>query len=382
MSKWILPLFLVPAVLFFSAPAARAQSAGLDLILLTAGADSVVIRAKMYNPPGVSYRLQAVYVAMTYEPSKFTNTRERGVMNHLFSTQNWDMDSNPRLDTNGVYPDISLYGESCPNFCSLQINQNAILNLCTFTFFPLSAQQGTASFCVIGNKPTGAMTGYYITTSIQNQPFDPVSCLDNITYPVELASLSAAQQAESVILKWTTATETNNYGFTVERRFAEAENDAWTPLEFVHGRGTSLEEAQYLFIDKTIPSDGWYEYRLAQQDFDGTVARSRSVRVEFRAGAADFSLEQWYPNPVAAASGAPAVLRYSIPERSRVTLVVRNALGIEVAELMDYTLDAGSYTAQWNPLSLPPGMYVASLTAVAESSGAILHASRKIALIR
>jgi hypothetical protein len=364
--------------------ALRAQgSAGLDLIALFVSGDSVVIRAKMYNPPGVSYRLQAVFVALSYDPTLFNTTLDRGIKNLLFSAQHWDDDSNPLLENNGVAPDISLYGEECPNFCSLQINQNAVLNLCTFTFFPLNHAPGTASFCVVGNRPTGAMTGYYITTQTDNVPFDPVSCLDNMPFPVELNAFTAEQEDATVVLHWSTASETNNFGFAVERRFADAGNDApWSAIDFVRGHDNTNTPVQYLFLDRTMPRDGLYEYRLGQRDFDGTTTFSHAVRVAFTRGVSDFSLAPTYPNPVSASQDPIVMLRYALPARGHATMTVSDALGRETMVLTDDTFDAGVHTAHMPVSGLPAGVYTATLVFTDTDTGVTRRASRTVTVLR
>jgi hypothetical protein len=71
---------------------------------------------------------------------------------------------------------------------------------------------------------------------------------DNIV-PVELTSFttSVLQNENAVQLNWTTATETNNSGFVVERM--PIENSNWTEIGFVPGFGTTTEPKSYSFTD-------------------------------------------------------------------------------------------------------------------------------------
>ena len=82
--------------------------------------------------------------------------------------------------------------------------------------------------------------------------------------PVELTSFSYNLIGSKVELNWTTATESNNSGFSVERK-----NDEWTEIGFVAGSGTTTEPRSYSFVDENLPS-GVYQYRLKQVDFDGS----------------------------------------------------------------------------------------------------------------
>ena len=62
--------------------------------------------------------------------------------------------------------------------------------------------------------------------------------------PVELTSFTANVTGSSVVLNWSTATETNNSGFEIERK---CENTDWIKVDFVAGAGTTTENRK-LFI--------------------------------------------------------------------------------------------------------------------------------------
>src|SRR5690606_28158309 len=94
--------------------------------------------------------------------------------------------------------------------------------------------------------------------------------------PVELASFTASVSDGKVNLSWATASETNNYGFEVERK---AEGQEYTKVGFVSGFGTTTETQVYSFTDNSVTS-GVYTYRLKQVDFDGTFEYSNEVEVD------------------------------------------------------------------------------------------------------
>ena len=96
----------------------------------------------------------------------------------------------------------------------------------------------------------------------------------NNPLPVELASFSGQYVNNSVLLKWTTASEKNNKGFGVERRVGEGSN--WQQVGFVAGK--SATGAAYSYVDATAPQGTSY-YRLRQEDNDGTTAYSPVVAV-------------------------------------------------------------------------------------------------------
>ena len=72
-----------------------------------------------------------------------------------------------------------------------------------------------------------------------------------------------------------------------------------------------------------------------------------------------YSLEQNYPNPFNPAT----TIKFSIPAGSFVKLVVYDAAGREVTELVNGELSAGNYDYSFNALNLSSGVYFYKLTA-------------------
>ena len=78
-----------------------------------------------------------------------------------------------------------------------------------------------------------------------------------------------------------------------------------------------------------------------------------------------YVLSQNYPNPF----NPTTTIEYSIPERTSVKLTVINLVGEEVAVLVNQTMDAGTYSVEFNSHSgevrnLPSGVYFYRLQAV------------------
>src|SRR5690606_36781945 len=102
---------------------------------------------------------------------------------------------------------------------------------------------------------------------------------------------------DEVKLNWSTASETNNNGFEIQRAFVHDEfgKSPFAPIVFVEGHGTTTEPKTYRYSDNQLKS-GVYYYRLKQKDFDGTFEYSQEVMVEVGTPS-EFSLLQNYPNP-------------------------------------------------------------------------------------
>jgi photosystem II stability/assembly factor-like uncharacterized protein len=174
------------------------------------------------------------------------------------------------------------------------------------------------------------------------------------TIPVELTSLIAFTQSGYVELNWSTATETNNMMFEIERR---KENSEFVLIGFVEGRGTTTERQEYSYIDRNVTT-GKYFYRLKQIDFDGTFEYTDEIEVD-ATGPLSFSLEQNYPNPF----NPSTKITYSIPNKSFVTLRVYDQLGSLVGELVQEEKEAGRYEIDFNSFHLSSGVYFYSINA-------------------
>jgi subtilisin family serine protease len=173
--------------------------------------------------------------------------------------------------------------------------------------------------------------------------------------PVELASFTAASDENSVTLNWSTATETNNSGFAIERKTTLDER--WKEVGFVPGFGTTTERKSYSFLDENLTM-GSYSYRLKQIDFAGTFEYSNAVVVEVFSPE-KYTLMQNFPNPF----NPSTTIEFSIPQASNVTIEIYNIVGERVASLVNKTLDAGYHRANFNASNLPSGTYVYQLKA-------------------
>ena len=170
--------------------------------------------------------------------------------------------------------------------------------------------------------------------------------------PVELTSFTAVVQDQQVTLNWRTATELNNQGFEVQRSSANSE---FVTLGFVKGVGTTTNQQNYTFSDKSI-STGNYAYRLKQIDFNGLFEYSNIIEVEV--GSVDnYSLIQNYPNPF----NPSTKIGYILQDRTNVKIVVMNSLGEEIAVLANEVQDQGLHELDFNAANLSSGIYFYSI---------------------
>ncbi len=171
--------------------------------------------------------------------------------------------------------------------------------------------------------------------------------------PVELTSFTSAVGNNAVNLDWTTATETNNKGFEIER---STDRKDWNVIGFVSGNGTTSEPQVYSYSDKLagVTAHRLY-YRLKQVDFDGSYDYSDILTAEI--APSSFTLAQNYPNPF----NPSTVITYSLPENGFVILKVYDVLGSEVASLVNEQKSAGNYSVEFNASDLGSGVYFYTL---------------------
>mgnify|MGYP001171514090 FL=1 len=179
----------------------------------------------------------------------------------------------------------------------------------------------------------------------------------NSAVPVQLVSFNATVDNNTVQLKWSTATETNNLGFEIQK-LSNGEN--WTKLGYVNGKGTSTFFSNYNFTDFT-PNNGENLYRLIQNDYQGDNTVYGPITVNYTP-VFSYNLEQNYPNPF----NPVTTIKYSIPVEGFVNLKVFDALGNEISEEVNEIKSAGNYEIVFNGYNInkniASGIYFYRLT--------------------
>ncbi|MFO7525443.1 MAG: S8 family serine peptidase [Ignavibacteriaceae bacterium] len=183
----------------------------------------------------------------------------------------------------------------------------------------------------------------------------PVVMLVEDEIPVELTSFTASSSKDIVALQWITASETNNQGFSIERKLLSSESFA--ELAFVQGKGTTTENTVYTYTDR-LDHPGSYSYRLKQIDYDGTISYSQSILVDVLKPDR-YELAQNYPNPF----NPSTTIKFALPEASEVTLTIFSMLGEKVAEILNTNLEAGYHKVEFDASNLPSAVYLYKIEA-------------------
>ncbi|HOJ05597.1 MAG TPA: T9SS type A sorting domain-containing protein [Bacteroidota bacterium] len=95
-----------------------------------------------------------------------------------------------------------------------------------------------------------------------------------------------------------------------------------------------------------------------------------------RFDAGSFDLSQNFPNPF----NPSTMLKYSVPERSQVELVVVDMLGRTVATLVAGTVEAGVYNVVFDASALTSGQYIARVRMTGLESGLVFSKTVKMTL--
>ena len=221
-----------------------------------------------------------------------------------------------------------------------------------------SLEGHTTSWMKTESNYSGAGWNFSTTWELLSGNYPRLKSNPDQLLPVELTSFTAEIAEKSVELKWKTATEVNNYGFEIQRSAVSPQqsDNMWSKIGFVEGNGTTNAPKSYFFTDKS--ASGKTSYRLKQIDRDGKFEYSQTVEIIAASSPKEFALEQNYPNPF----NPTTAIGYQLSASGVTTLKIYDAIGREVATLVNEVKDAGTYSAQFDGARLSSGIYFARLT--------------------
>jgi hypothetical protein len=202
--------------------------------------------------------------------------------------------------------------------------------------------------------PTGDFDVLGVATQFNGTPQIQPSSINDFkpsgSLPVELVEFRANAIGADVELVWRTASETDNYGFEVQRKTSSSE---FQKIGFVAGHGTSTQAQNYRFVDSQLAT-GTYYYRLKQIDHDGSFSFSAVVEAVASIAPETFSLRQNHPNPF----NPVTTIEFVLGKSQKARLTVYDVLGHEVAILFDGQVEAGkSYRLEFDGARHASGIY-------------------------
>jgi len=170
--------------------------------------------------------------------------------------------------------------------------------------------------------------------------------------PVTLLSFTAgAVNRNDVKLEWTTGVELNNSGFDIERQILSG-TEGWFKIAFIQGNGTTNEPRSYSYVDKKLQTNT-YKYRLKQIDYNGSFEYFDLNSEVIIGKPVETGITQNYPNP----SNPRSKIEYQIASASKVSIIVYNIKGQEVAVLVNEIKEAGYFSAEFDGTNFASGVY-------------------------
>lgn len=202
------------------------------------------------------------------------------VYDHICSEGIWEIDPNAS-PSSGNY-NIMLYfnsGISGSFFSGLMDNAFAPLKRPTnsTSAFDWTANPSTSTIPASGTPGRTVASGFAQRNGLTS--FSGFSIGYTSTFlPVELLNFNAVcKNSNNVLITWSTATETNNDYFYIQK---SDDGINFTDTYRIEGAGNSNVITDYLFYDNDLSEDKTTYYRLKQVDFDGSAEYSNIQAVQ------------------------------------------------------------------------------------------------------
>lgn len=175
--------------------------------------------------------------------------------------------------------------------------------------------------------------------------------VDNLV-PMAPEGVSASVIAGKINLIWNESEATDFDYFAVYK----STEQGFVPSEDNRIATTTVTELE----DGNVNLEETYYYVIAAYDFSGNQGEfSEELGVTFTSVAGEegipteFALKQNYPNPF----NPTTSIKFQLPEASHVSIVIYDAVGREVARLVNQDMGAGYHNLQWNAAGYSSGVY-------------------------
>jgi hypothetical protein len=141
-----------------------------------------------------------------------------------------------------------------------------------------ASYSGSSPTCAAAMPTNIGCTNISIHISGYGLPDQTVNCpyASNISIlPVTFLNFTGIAETSGVQLNWSTASETNNSFFTIEK---SKDSQSWAAIGKVNGVGNSTQINNYSFEDNSLNFTTAY-YRIKQTDIDGNFSYSSIISV-------------------------------------------------------------------------------------------------------
>ena len=211
-------------------------------------------------------------------------------------------------------------------------------------WLPNNANIGSAPAVLAG---TGTVTAAALTIDNVYTPW--VLSSVSAPLPVELVAFTSQCNGNAVELNWTTASETNNDFFTVQR---SEDGVSFQDIGVVAGNGSSTQMNSYSFVDH-LPMTSAVYYRLKQTDYNGQFSITPLI-VQEQCGTAGEVISSF-------GLGNDIVVSIYTPLESDYTVHVFDAQG-KLVLVNEVSAEEGSNRYEMNDIIPADGIYLITVT--------------------
>jgi hypothetical protein len=241
------------------------------------GAGGVYAPVSISAPSLTTDHFTARYI-MTTPNAIYDRSQKEVIIDHVSNCEYWMLDRTG--GTSNAYVTLSWDTRSC----GISLLTDLTVARWNGTQWKWEGNGGTT-----GNTTSGTVISSTLITSFS--PFTLASATGQNPLPVKLLSYTGKCNNGIVDINWSTATETNNAYFTIER---SPDGINWRSLGTINGAGNSSVVRNYSFSDKE-PYKKVSFYRLKQTDLDNRFTYSKIIAVE--SCRTEISELNIFPNP-------------------------------------------------------------------------------------
>lgn len=167
---------------------------------------------------------------------------------------------------------------------------------------------------------------------------------------------------QRILLSWSTATETANLGFILEKKTDSL--ITWDPLasylnsDALLGQGTVSTQTEYSFTDSLVARDETYYYRVSGVDEANNIGLLDSLSITVTETSVKYIIPNEfdltvYPNPFNPVTRIGMYLEANC----NTAINIYNAQGHHVKQLYKGYVNAGEYKLIWDAGGMPSGVY-------------------------
>lgn len=234
-------------------------------------------------------------------------------------------DGDPVTKGNGSierYYDVSAANSNLNVDLTFEYNQDELNGLTEGNLSLFRSDDQGSSWTQIGTASADAQNNTLTNGSVQSfSRF--TAAADGSQLPVEFAKIEAVAKEGIAVLRWATASETNNSGFRVQRKT----DTGFETLRFVKGAGTTSQSTNYRVRMNDLEF-GTHTFRLEQVDHDGSTSLSDPVTVELGIEGR-YHVSDVMPNPAV----HQARVEVAVKKSQTVSVTLFDALGRRVETL-------------------------------------------------